>query len=355
MESLILGSQIFRDLEGISLWLAVFGVALAITIVVKTVLYAVCARLKYLAAKTPGMWDDLVVEVLSQTKVWALFVWISTLFLPILHLGDQAHKVAKIFLVISTTVQAIIWGIRAIGAWKHSYLEVKVAHDASAAAAIGLLSTGLQMFVITTASLIAMSNLGIDVGALVAGLGIGGIAVALAAQNVLGDLLASLSIVLDKPFEIGDFIRVGDQSGTVEYVGIKTTRLRSLSGEQLVFANKDLLESRIQNYKRMRERRVVHTVGVVYSTPIEKLDKIPTWITEIINAEPMFRLDWCYFVGYGASSLDFEVAFYVKDPDLNTTMKYQQQWLMSTFKKLKAEGVDFAFPSQTVYLARDQE
>src|SRR5690606_24321131 len=143
-------------------------------------------------------------------------------------------------------------------------------------------------------------------------------------QRVLGDLLASLSILLDKPFVVGDFIVVGDLSGTVERVGLKTTRVRSLSGEQLVFSNSDLLESRIRNYKRMYERRVVFRFGVEYGTPREKLEWIPSAVKRIIEDLPDVRLDRAHFASFGPYSLDFEVVYYVLKADYNTYMDRQQ-------------------------------
>ena len=154
--------------------------------------------------------------------------------------------------------------------------------------------------------LMILDNLGVNITALVASLGIGGIAVALAVQNILGDIFASLSIALDRPFAIGDFIVVGDVLGTVEYIGLKTTRIRSLSGEQIVFSNADLLKSRIRNYKRMTERRVVFGFGVVYQTPHDKLERIPAMVREVIEAQPKTRFDRAHFKEYGDSALAFE-------------------------------------------------
>ena len=164
-------------------------------------------------------------------------------------------------------MQVAIWGFYVIKNWRQIYLDQRVKKDPSSSAALGLLFTAVQVTFLIVLVLIGLSNLGVDITALLAGLGVGGIAVALAAQNILGDLLASLSIVLDKPFVVGDFIVAGSEKGTVEHIGIKTTRLRSLSGEELIFSNKDLLESRVQNFKRMWVRRVVQSFVVVYSTP----------------------------------------------------------------------------------------
>jgi small-conductance mechanosensitive channel len=185
----------------------------------------------------------------------------------------------------------------------------------------------------------------------VASLGIGGIAVALAVQNILGDLFASLSITLDKPFSIGDFIVVGDFQGDVEDIGLKSTRVRSLSGEELVFANTDLLNSRIRNYKKLQERRIVFTVGVVYNTPSGKLEKIPGMLEEIIKPIPDTRFDRAHFKTLGDYSLDFEVVYYVLVPEYATYLDIQQRINLTIYKQFEDEGIEFAYPTQTVVVA----
>lgn len=198
--------------------------------------------------------------------------------------------------------------------------------------------------------LLCLQNLGVDVTALIAGLGIGGIAVALAVQNILGDLFASLTIALDELFCGGDFIVVGDEMGTVEHVGLKTTRVRSLSGEQLVFGNSDLLSSRIRNFKRMTQRRVVINLGVTYSTPPETLEKIVRLIREAIEAQPGVTFDRAHFCRFGASSLDFEAVYYFSSPDYNAHMDTQQAVHLGIARAFREQKVEFAFPTQTLYL-----
>jgi small-conductance mechanosensitive channel len=202
--------------------------------------------------------------------------------------------------------------------------------------------------------LLTIDNLGYDVTALVAGLGIGGIAVALALQNVLGDLFASLSIILDKPFVVGDFIIVGDMLGVVEKIGLKTTRVKSLSGEQIVFSNGDLLSSRVRNYKKMQERRVAFKFGVLYSTPVDELEKIPGYVKEIIEGLDQTRFDRAHFQAFGASSLDFEIVYYVLGADYNLYMDIQQTINLGIARKLQERGVGFAFPTRTVHLLREE-
>jgi small-conductance mechanosensitive channel len=185
---------------------------------------------------------------------------------------------------------------------------------------------------------------------LVAGLGVGGIAVALAVQNILGDLLASLSIVLDKPFNIGDFLIIDDYLGSVENIGLKTTRMRSLSGEELVFSNGDLLKSRIKNYGRMFERRVVFTLGVTYETPHEQLQRIPDIIRAAVETQSPVRVDRSHFRSYENFSLAFETVYYVLSSDYNIYMDIQQAIDLQIPAHFEEEGIEFAYPTQTLYL-----
>jgi small-conductance mechanosensitive channel len=198
--------------------------------------------------------------------------------------------------------------------------------------------------------LLGLQNLGVNVTALVAGLGIGGIAVALAVQNILGDLLSSVAIVLDRPFELGDFVIIDDMLGTVEHIGLKTTRIRSLFGEQIVVGNSQLLESRIRNYKRMAERRIVFSLGVTYETPHGLVVRIPGIIREIIEARDGVRFDRAHFQKYGDFALVFEAVYYVLSPDYNRYMDTHQAINLDVLERFQQEGIEFAYPTQTLHI-----
>ena len=176
------------------------------------------------------------------------------------------------------------------------------------------------------------------------------IAVALAAQNILGDLFASLSIVLDKPFAVGDFLIIDNYMGSVEKVGLKTTRVRSLSGEQLIFSNNDLLGSRIRNFKRMYQRRVVFSFGVVYETPANQLEAIPSMVREIVQGQPQTRFDRAHFQKFGDYALIFEVVYHVDSPDYNLYMDIQQAINLAIYRGLDERGLALAYPTQRLYL-----
>jgi len=198
--------------------------------------------------------------------------------------------------------------------------------------------------------LLILDNLNINITALIGGLGIGGIAIALAVQNILGDLFASLSIILDKPFEVGDFIIIDEYLGTVENIGLKTTRVRSLSGEQLILSNSDLLKSRIRNYKRMQERRVVFKFGLIYQTNSDKIEKVPGIIKNIITQINNTRFDRAHFSSFGDFSLNFEVVYWVINPDYNKFMDIQEQINLKLFKTFKDLNIEFAYPTQQIYV-----
>jgi small-conductance mechanosensitive channel len=195
-----------------------------------------------------------------------------------------------------------------------------------------------------------LDNLGFKISTVVAGLGIGGVAVALAAQAVLGDLFSYIAIQFDRPFEIGDFIIVGDKLGTIEHVGIKTTRIRSLGGEQLIFSNTDLTNSRVRNYKRMHKRRVVFKFGVIYQTSLEHMKEIPAIVTDIVKKVEDATFDRAHFCSYGDFSLDFEVVYYVIGSDYNKYMDIQQEINLAIMEEFTKRGIEFAYPTQTLFL-----
>ncbi len=225
--------------------------------------------------------------------------------------------------------------------------------DAAATTAINSFGLIGKVALWTAVLLLALDNIpGVEVDTLIASLGISGIAVALAVQNILGDLFASLSIVLDKPFIIGDFITVEEYAGTVEHIGLKSTRVRSLTGEQLVFSNSDLLNSRIRNCGRMEKRRVSFTLGVACDTPYEKLTKLPRIVQEIIKAQPQASFDRAHFKEYGDFSLNFEIVYYLLTSDYNVFMDTQQAINLEIFRRFSEEEIELPYPTQTIFVAK---
>lgn len=254
-------------------------------------------------------------------------------------------------MVALAAVQVGLWGSAVITRWLGEYQRRHMETDAEGVTTMRALGFLARLVLLALLFLLVLDNIpGVEVTALIAGLGIGGIAVALATQNILADLFASFSISLDKPFAIGHFIMVGEHMGTVENIGLKTTRLRSLSGEQLVISNDDLLRSRVRNYRRMSERRVLFGFGVVYQTPYSKLQSIKAMVREIVEDTEQARFDRAHFKAYGNFSLDFEVVYYVLSPDYTTYMDIQESINLALFRKFEEEGIEFAYPTQTLYL-----
>ncbi len=254
---------------------------------------------------------------------------------------------------VLVTVMATFLGINAISASVEYLLRVFLSRklgDATAMSSLTALAPMIRVAFWLVGVVFLLANLGLDVTSLVAGLGVGGLAIGLAAQGILGDLFSYFSIILDRPFQIGDFIIVGEFMGVVEYVGIKTTRLRSLGGEQLVLANTDITGSRVRNYKRMMERRIVFGLGVTYETGLEQLEEIPTLIKTIITGIEKARFDRAHFAAYGDFSLNFEVVYYVLSGDFNLYMDLQQQINLEIKKAFEARGIEFAYPTQVLYV-----
>jgi small-conductance mechanosensitive channel len=333
-------------------WALAIVVAVAVYVGLKIAKRALAAQAKRFAERWASTWSSAAVGLFDATRRWFLLIvalYCGTLMLDLL---PTVERIASGVAIIAAWLQAALWASSLLTLYLENYVRSRSAADPAAATTIAMLGFLGRLVLWSLVALLALENLGVDVTALVAGLGVGGIAVALAAQNILGDLFASLSIVLDKPFVIGDFIVVGDQAGTVEAVGMKTTRVRSLTGEQLVFANNDLLQSRIRNFKRMQERRILFSVGVTYETPREKLGRVATILREAVEQQESLRFDRAHFKAFGPSSLDFEVVYYVKSADYNQYMDAQQAVNLTIFDRFTADGIDFAYPTQTL-LVRD--
>jgi small-conductance mechanosensitive channel len=235
-----------------------------------------------------------------------------------------------------------VWAHNAIRFWVTDYRQDRLADDASSVTAVAALGFIGALLVWAIVLLLILDNVGVEVTSLIAGLGIGGIAVALAVQNVLGDLFASLSIILDKPFVIGDFIIVGEFMGTVENIGLRTTRVRSFSGEQIIFSNTDLVKSRLRNYKQMHDRRVAFTFGVSPQTMPEKLETLPALVQEIVAAQPQTRFASAHLKELGGAALQFEVVYYMLTPDYQTYLDTQQAVNLALFRHLRDAEITLA-------------
>jgi small-conductance mechanosensitive channel len=333
-------------------WIIAAAVIVVVIVAVAVVRYLLGRQFnnRVLHSEAP-VWPILLATV-RRTR-W-LFILILGLFagMTILELPEHISKAGNTVMVIVLLVQIGMWAAAAVQVMINQYRQRQLTKDPSGVTTLNLLNFISKIVIWLFVLLLVLDNLGVNITALVAGLGVGGIAVALALQTILSDLFASLSIVLDKPFVVGDFLNVGDMYGTVDYVGLKTTRLKSLSGEQLVFSNSDLLNSRIRNYGRMYERRVVFNLGVTYQTPREMLIKIPTIVRQAIEQQENTRFDRSHFKEYGDFSLNFESVYYVLGPDYNEYMDIQQAINLYIHEQFEQENIEFAYPTQTLFIEK---
>lgn len=334
-------------------WLLALGIAVAAIAVVRLLKGLFIRSVTKLTPTTIDGVQDLLAAVLGRTKfllVVALAVYAGS---SALSLPGAAERFIAAAAVIASLFQIGLWGNEIITFWIGKIVQRKIQHDAAGATTMTALGFLGRVVLWAGLLLFALDNLGVNITGLAAGIGIGGIAIALAVQSILGDLFASLSIVLDKPFVIGDFIIVDEYLGTVEHIGLKTTRVRSLSGEQLVFSNTDLLQSRIRNYKRMFERRVVFELGITYQTPLEKVSRVSGMIRSIIEDQPKARFDRAHFKQFGDSALLFEAVYYVKTPEYNDYMDTQERINLAIMKQFAEQSIDFAYPTRTLFVQGD--
>lgn len=331
-------------------WALMLGTVIAVLLVIAVGRRLLVNIIMRLARRTPGKLDDAIGRAMQSTSLLVMSPVALYAGATMLELPDKFDRLLSHLAVVALLVQFGLWANRFLVEMQAIRTESKRIDDPAGATALNLIGFGVRTLVWALILLVSLARLGIDITALVAGLGIGGIAVALALQNILGDLFASLSIVLDKPFVVGDFIIVGDFLGTVEHVGIKTTRLRSLGGEMLIMSNADLLQSRVRNYKQMRERRIVFSIGVAYQTPAEKLRKLPGLIKTAVGAQENVRFDRAHFKDFGDSSLNFETVYYVLSRDFAVYMDIQQAINLALFESFAKLGVEFAYPTRTIHI-----
>ena len=333
-------------------WLIASLTTAIVFLVLLAVRWVVVSRLGALAEKTSNQVDDMVVDMISHTRTKALFALsfiagFGSLRLP--HVSQFFSPAAKLILLW----QVAVWGSSGVAFWVRHHLKARTSvTERGGVAMINAIGVAakvvLWILIIITAF---HSVLSIDVTPWITGLGVSGIAVALAVQNILGDLLAALAIVFDKPFDVGDTIGVDSVTGTVEHIGLKTTRIRSITGEQIIIGNGDLLKSRLRNFRRMYQRRALFNLDVTFDTPSESLAKLPKMIEQIVSAQSAVKFDRSHIASFGESAIRIETVYYVLDPDYKKYMDVQQAINLAVLERFSAERVRFAFPSRTVYSA----
>jgi small-conductance mechanosensitive channel len=334
-------------------YLSAFGVFLCGIAVVYVFKKYVLSRLKSWAHTTGTTVDDLLISVAEKSVLPAIYFGVFYLALHTLELTVNFKQGLTSLVVVIITVLFVKAIISLVNFLLKSKLNKSTEATGEEKQLRGILS--LINFVIWAVALVfILDNLGVKISAVVAGLGIGGIAVALAAQAVLGDLFSYFVIFFDKPFEVGDFIVIGDKMGVVEYVGVKTTRIRAIGGEQLVISNTDLTNSRVHNFKKMERRRVVFNLGVTYQTSAEKLKMITKIVRDAIEGQDNAIFDRGHFATYGDFSLNFEFVYYVTSADYNQYMDTQQDINLAIYEMFEIEHIDFAYPTQTIQIQKDQ-
>jgi small-conductance mechanosensitive channel len=331
---------------------------LAITIAVVSFLVFRLARtlierhLRHLVQRTKTPIDDLVLDLVHHIQ-WPFFLIAGTLLGSlVLELPEGVKVVLHKVFSIAFFIQGGLWVTHALTYGIDAYMRRSRPEDKSKLTVVALFNFFARLVVWAMVVVLTLDNLGVNVTTLVAGVSVGGIAVGLALQSVLKDLLASLAIILDKPFEVGDFVTIGEFQGTVEEIGLKTTRLRSISGEQLIFGNDDLLGSRVRNYKRMRERRVVFSFGVVPDTTVATLREISVLVRGIVAGIEGARFHRVHFKAFRDWALEFEVVYYVTTPDYDLMMDLQERINLALHEVFEQVGIRFATPTQTVVLSK---
>ncbi len=329
-------------------WLTAVVILLVSVLIILFFKKRVLAYLKKWASNSKTTLDDFLLVTIEKSVLPLFYLGAFSLALKALAVSAGAAAVIHVAVLFFATffVLRVITSIAR--QFVFSFIKTEESNEIKEKQARGLLLI-LNIVIWLLGIIFIIDNLGYNVTTLITGLGIGGIAIALAAQTILGDLFSYFSIFFDRPFEIGDFITVDDKAGTVEYVGIKTTRLRTLGGEQMICSNTDLTNARVHNYKRMEQRRVVFKLRALYQTEAQKAKQIPEIVKGIIERETDVRFDRGHFSAFGDYSLDFEFVYYVLSADYNVYMDKQQAIYFNILTKFEEEKICFAYPTQTIF------
>lgn len=332
-------------------WAIAIGIILIGWALLKLFKYFLLNRMRKWTEKTTTSFDDFIVTLTEESVVPFLYVlcvyggiqWLEVVPKP--HVLEVAMLLVTTFYILKSISSALQYFVL-------SFLKTQEDGETKQKQARGIIII-LKAVVWSLGTVFLLDNLGYNISTIIAGLGIGGIAIALAAQTILGDLFSYFVILFDRPFEIDDFIVVDDKSGVVEYIGIKTTRLRTLSGEQLICSNKNLTDSRVHNFKRMEKRRVIFPIGVTYQTPASTLEAIPGIVKDIICSKENIIYDRGHLAGFGDFSINFEFVYFIESSDYVLYMDRKQQVNLEVFKAFEDRGIEFAYPTQTVIVSKE--
>lgn len=329
-------------------YLLALGVAIGSYIILRIIRKVILVRLEKFSKKTANDIDDAFIGILSKVKVFSYLlvsVYLGTIFLTFPDWLDKGLKFIFLAVLVFESIQAVQRIIK--------YFIVKGlakdGDDSQAKATYRTLNIFIQIILWSLGLLLILSNMGVNITTLIAGLGIGGIAIALAMQNILSDVFSSFTILIDKPFKVTDFIKVGDDMGVVEKIGIKSTRLKTLDGQMLIISNRELTNVRIENFQQLKRRRALFNLGVTYETDREKLEAVPKIIADIVSSQEIAELDRCNFKSYGDFSLNFETSIYIDAATYNEFLNTLEQINLDIYSKFKEKGIEFAYPTHLEY------
>ncbi|MBC7567220.1 MAG: mechanosensitive ion channel family protein [Pedobacter sp.] len=345
LDQTILDNTIYR-------WLIALAMITLLYLTIKLFKTFILKRVKKWAQNTSTSWDNFVVALVETSVIPLLYISSFYFGLMTLKLDDKITNILHTAYLGAFTFFLLKIVSSAFKKFIYSFIRREESNEDKQKQAAGLIIIA-NIVIWILGIIFLIDNLGYNVTTLIAGLGVGGIAIALAAQAVLGDLFSYFVIFFDRPFEIGDFVVVGDDNGVIEYIGIKTTRIRTLSGEQLVCSNTDLTNSRLHNFKRMEKRRIVFSLGVTYQSTHQQLAEIPALVKDIIVSKAKLQFDRGHFSGYGDFSLNFEFVYYVLDSDYTIYMDNQQAVYLEIFAQFEKRGIEFAYPTQTLFVGHE--
>lgn len=328
------------------------GAILLVWILLRLIRKKLLSVIRKLASGTHTRFDDLIVDLCEKFVLPYLYLLVNFSIAGRLNLSPQVRSIGNAAFQFITAY----FLIRMINYIIHRSVVMYMERKGESSERVGQLS-GILLIIKVISWIIGLimlaDNLGYDVTTLLAGFGVGGIAIALAAQNILGDLFSYLVIFFDKPFETGDFIVTGNYSGVVEKIGIKTTHVRSLDGQQLIMPNAEMAKSVIQNFKRLERRRVVFTLGVIYQTPAFLLRQIPAIVRDTIGSKEMAGFDRVHLVSFGDSSINYEIVYYVESSDFLVYRDLHHAVCLDLFEAFEQAGIEFAYPTQTVFINKN--
>ncbi|MCR4326988.1 MAG: mechanosensitive ion channel family protein [Nanoarchaeota archaeon] len=351
----------YENLKLIEFWgnsgesyLIAIGIFLALFLIFLGFSKYIVFYLKKKAKKTKMKWDDYIFDFVDAIN-WQFYFFIALYIGSLsLTLPDILGKIIQGLLVLFIAYYIANAISRVINHFTELQIQKrKKTENVQNTSMIKSFAVIIKVAIYVLLLLMVLANFGIEITPLIAGLGVGGIAIAIALQSVLGDLFAAFAIYFDKPFKEGDFIIVGTDLGVVEKIGIKTTRIKTLQGQELVISNLELTNSRINNYKKMEERRVAFSIGVEYSTSTKKLKKINDIVKKAVETTKNARLDRVHFKAFGDFSLQFEIVYYVNSSDYNLYMDTQQEINFKIREAFEKERIVFAFPTQTIHLEKN--